>query len=75
VPCDIKGEKLVVFYTRPEVTPADLWAKLNETPLPRLWIPKREHIIPIEVIPTLGTGKIDLQGLRTLARERISHEG
>jgi len=72
VPCDMKGEKLVVFYTRQDIAPATLWAKLNETPLPRLWIPKREHIIPIEAIPTLGTGKIDLQGLRRLAGERSS---
>jgi len=72
VPCNLKGEKLVVFYTRQDVTPADLWAKLNETPLPRLWIPKREHLIPIEAIPTLGTGKIDLQGLRRLAETTIS---
>jgi acyl-[acyl-carrier-protein]-phospholipid O-acyltransferase/long-chain-fatty-acid--[acyl-carrier-protein] ligase len=69
VPCDIKGEKLVVFYTRPDVAPAALWAKLSETALPRLWIPRREHIIPIEVIPTLGTGKIDLQALRRLAAQ------
>ncbi|HUR21333.1 MAG TPA: AMP-binding protein, partial [Vicinamibacterales bacterium] len=74
VPSDTKGERLVVFYTRPDVTPAALWAKLNETTLPRLWIPKREDIIPIEAIPTLGTGKIDLQGLRALAQERVSHE-
>jgi acyl-[acyl-carrier-protein]-phospholipid O-acyltransferase / long-chain-fatty-acid--[acyl-carrier-protein] ligase len=73
VPCDIKGEKLVVFYTRPDVTPATLWTKLNETTLPRLWLPKREHIIPIDAIPTLGTGKIDLQGLRRLA-EKMSSE-
>jgi acyl-[acyl-carrier-protein]-phospholipid O-acyltransferase/long-chain-fatty-acid--[acyl-carrier-protein] ligase len=73
VPCDIRGEKLVVFYARPDVTPAGLWAKLNETTLPRLWIPKREHIIPIEAIPTLGTGKVDLQALRRLA-EKMSSE-
>ena len=70
VPCDVKGEKLVVFYTRRDVAPATLWTKLNDTDLPRLWLPRREHIIPIEAIPTLGTGKIDLQGLRRLAIEQ-----
>jgi acyl-[acyl-carrier-protein]-phospholipid O-acyltransferase/long-chain-fatty-acid--[acyl-carrier-protein] ligase len=74
VPSDIKGESLVVFYVKPEVTPAALWAKLNETNLPRLWIPKREHIIPIEALPTLGTGKIDLQALKALAQQKTSHE-
>ncbi|MEO6223655.1 MAG: AMP-binding protein, partial [Vicinamibacterales bacterium] len=72
VPCDSKGEKLVVFYTRQDVTPATLWAKLNETTLPRLWLPRREHIICIESIPTLGTGKVDLQGLRRLAQKTTS---
>ena len=56
VPCDIKGEKLVVFYTRADIPPADLWARLNASALPRLWVPKREHLLPIEAIPTLGTG-------------------
>jgi acyl-[acyl-carrier-protein]-phospholipid O-acyltransferase/long-chain-fatty-acid--[acyl-carrier-protein] ligase len=68
VPCDIKGEKLVVFYTRPEVSPAELWRKLNDTPLPRLWLPKREHLIHIDALPTLGSGKIDMQALRARAQ-------
>ena len=70
VPCDIKGEKLIVFYTRLDVAPAEIWTQLNATDLPRLWIPKKEHIMQIEAIPTLGTGKIDLQGLRRLAQEK-----
>lgn len=74
VPCDIKGEKLIVFYTRREVTPAQLWERLSQTTLPRLWIPKREHLLQIEAIPTLGTGKIDLQALKTLACKSTSHE-
>lgn len=68
VPCDIKGEKLIVFYTRQDVSPAQLWERLSATALPRLWIPKRDHLIPIEAIPTLGTGKIDLQTLKALAK-------
>jgi acyl-[acyl-carrier-protein]-phospholipid O-acyltransferase/long-chain-fatty-acid--[acyl-carrier-protein] ligase len=69
VPCDIKGEKLIVFYTRQDVSPATLWERLGDTALPKLWIPKREHILQIEAIPTLGTGKIDLQALRRLAQK------
>jgi len=70
VPCDVKGEKLIVFYTRQDVSPAELWDRLIATSLPRLWIPKRDDLVQIEAIPTLGTGKIDLQALRTLARAR-----
>ncbi|MGE3344984.1 MAG: AMP-binding protein [Vicinamibacterales bacterium] len=68
VPCDVKGEKLVVFYTRRDVSPDDLWRRLSATALPKLWLPKREHLIHIDAIPTLGTGKIDLQALKELAR-------
>jgi len=70
VPCDVKGEKLVVFYTRRDVSPAELWERLIASPLPRLWIPKRDDLVPIDAIPTLGTGKIDLQALKALARTR-----
>ncbi len=65
-----RGERLVAFYTRADVTPAALWDRLNETDLPKLWMPKRESIFLIDAIPTLGTGKLDLRGLRQLAQDR-----
>ena len=70
VPCNIKGERLVVFYTRQDVPPAELWDRLMSSGLPRLWIPKRDDLVPIDAIPTLGTGKIDLQRLKSLAGAR-----
>jgi acyl-[acyl-carrier-protein]-phospholipid O-acyltransferase / long-chain-fatty-acid--[acyl-carrier-protein] ligase len=70
VPCNVKGERLVVFYTRQDVSPAELWDRLMASGLPRLWIPKRDDLVPIEAIPTLGTGKIDLQRLKALAGTR-----
>ena len=70
VPDAARGERLVAFYTRTDVTPDDIWEKLCETDLPRLWLPKREHLMQIPEIPTLGTGKVDLRRLRQLALER-----
>jgi acyl-[acyl-carrier-protein]-phospholipid O-acyltransferase/long-chain-fatty-acid--[acyl-carrier-protein] ligase len=70
VPCNVKGERLVVFYTRQDVPPAELWDRLITSGLPRLWIPKRDDLVPIDAIPTLGTGKIDLQRLKQLAAAR-----
>ena len=64
-----KGERLVAFYTDPAVTPQALWERLCRTELPRLWMPKREDLRPIEAIPTLGTGKIDLRAVRQLASD------
>jgi hypothetical protein len=37
------------------------------TELPRLWLPKREDLRVIDAIPSLGTGKVDLRGVRQLA--------
>jgi hypothetical protein len=44
-----------------------LWERLSATPLPKLWIPKREDLRHIGMIPTLGSGKVDLHALRQLA--------
>ena len=70
VPDASKGERLVAFYTRADVRPEALWERLSETDLPKLWIPKRENVVQIDAIPTLGTGKVDLRRVRQLALER-----
>jgi acyl-[acyl-carrier-protein]-phospholipid O-acyltransferase/long-chain-fatty-acid--[acyl-carrier-protein] ligase len=67
---EVKGERLVAFYTRGDVTPEQLWERLCQTEMPKLWIPKRECLIPVDAIPTLGTGKVDLRRVRQLALER-----
>jgi acyl-[acyl-carrier-protein]-phospholipid O-acyltransferase/long-chain-fatty-acid--[acyl-carrier-protein] ligase len=53
----------------PEITPAELWQRLAETSLPRLWLPKRENLYQVETLPLLGTGKLDLRAVRERARE------
>jgi len=71
IPDAAKGERLVAFYTRPDVAPDALWDRLCQTELPRLWLPRRDSLIVIDAIPTLGTGKVDLRRLRQLAAERF----
>jgi len=71
VPDDARGERLVGFYTCVDISAGELWEKLCGTELPRLWLPKREHLIQIAEIPTLGTGKVDLRRLKQLALERL----
>jgi acyl-[acyl-carrier-protein]-phospholipid O-acyltransferase/long-chain-fatty-acid--[acyl-carrier-protein] ligase len=66
---EAKGERLVAFYVAPAWTPGALWERLAASDLPRLWIPKRDSLIPIDAIPVLGTGKVDLRRVRDLARE------
>jgi acyl-[acyl-carrier-protein]-phospholipid O-acyltransferase/long-chain-fatty-acid--[acyl-carrier-protein] ligase len=72
IPDDTKGERLVAFYTDPEVKSHELWERLCRTDLPRLWLPKREDLVFVESIPTLGTGKVDLRGVRQLALDRAA---
>ena len=67
VPDDARGERLVAFYTEPALEPHALWERLCLTHLPRLWLPKREDLRFVEAIPSLGTGKVDLRGVRELA--------
>ncbi len=75
VPDAARGERLVAFYTRADVPADDLWEQLCKTELPRLWLPKREHLIHLPEIPTLGSGKVDLRGLRQLALDRAGDAG
>jgi acyl-[acyl-carrier-protein]-phospholipid O-acyltransferase/long-chain-fatty-acid--[acyl-carrier-protein] ligase len=70
VPDPARGERIVVFYTRSDVTAETVWEHLSKTELPRLWLPRRENIHHLDTIPTLGTGKVDLRRLRQLALER-----
>jgi len=67
IPDDHKGERLIAFYARPDVTPAALWQQLADTDMPRIWLPKRENIYQLDCLPTLGTGKLDLSGLKQQA--------
>jgi acyl-[acyl-carrier-protein]-phospholipid O-acyltransferase/long-chain-fatty-acid--[acyl-carrier-protein] ligase len=67
-----KGEKLIAFYAQNGMTNEELWEKLNQSDLPKLWIPKRENFFLIESIPVLGSGKVDLKNVKLLAVEKAS---
>jgi acyl-[acyl-carrier-protein]-phospholipid O-acyltransferase/long-chain-fatty-acid--[acyl-carrier-protein] ligase len=69
VPDEQKGERLVALYTRPDLAPGDLWRRLSQTDLPKLWVPKREDFYFVEALPMLGTGKIDLRQVRMMAMQ------
>jgi acyl-[acyl-carrier-protein]-phospholipid O-acyltransferase/long-chain-fatty-acid--[acyl-carrier-protein] ligase len=66
IPDEQRGERLVALYTRLDLEPAELWKRLSETELPRLWLPKREDIYQVESLPMLGTGKLDLRGVKEM---------
>ncbi|MBI4490247.1 MAG: MFS transporter [Deltaproteobacteria bacterium] len=70
VPDEQKGDRLVALYSHREITPEELWGRLCQTDLPKLWIPKRENIYRVEAIPVLGTGKVDLRKANMIAMEK-----
>lgn len=67
VPDDARGERVVAVYTDLGMSPAELLAKLNETDLPKLWLPKGSDFVKIEKMPVGHTGKLDLKALKNHA--------
>jgi len=69
VPDAAKGERLVVFHTCDIADPQEVCRRLAKRGLPNLWIPGADSFARIEEMPVLGSGKLDLKKLATLARE------
>jgi len=72
VPDSSRGERVVVLYVKATVDPlagsvAEWVKRLTATGIPALWIPGPRDFFPVEEIPTLGSGKIDLQALKKAA--------
>ena len=59
-----KGEELVLLTTL-KVTNTTIGETLRKEGLPNLWIPKVVKIV--EKIPTLASGKLDLQAIKSIA--------
>ena len=74
VPDPKKGERLVVLYTSSDASPESLRAGLRDAGLPNLFIPAAENFLPVEQIPLLGTGKLDLRRAREMAAEGVGVE-
>lgn len=70
VPDSDRGERLVVLH-RPLPMPVDqLIVELKNAGLPNLWLPSRDSFFEVEQIPVLGSGKLDLRGIKQTALEK-----
>ncbi len=69
------GEKLCVIYTDLGLSPAEVHRRMNDSRLPRLWVPSVRDFIRVDEIPITATGKIDLRSLRRLASDPGRCEG
>ena len=74
VPDGRKGERLVVLHTLEDEKLKDCLAKLGESGLPNLWLPRPNQFFRVESFPHLGTGKLDLRKVRDVALQ-LSSEG
>jgi acyl-[acyl-carrier-protein]-phospholipid O-acyltransferase/long-chain-fatty-acid--[acyl-carrier-protein] ligase len=69
-----RGERIVVLYLRDRLAEQGLevrpwWEKVNGRGLPNLWVPAERDFVPVEELPLLGTGKVNLQRVKELAAE------
>jgi acyl-[acyl-carrier-protein]-phospholipid O-acyltransferase/long-chain-fatty-acid--[acyl-carrier-protein] ligase len=67
VPDSKRGERLVVLHTLSDEALARVLAQLPTSGLPNLWLPRAEDFHRVESFPVLGTGKLDLRGVRGAA--------
>jgi acyl-[acyl-carrier-protein]-phospholipid O-acyltransferase/long-chain-fatty-acid--[acyl-carrier-protein] ligase len=70
VPDEKRGERLIVLYLA-EIE-ARLSGVLDALPargLPNLWVPDVRDCYPVETLPLLGSGKLDLKRVNEVARE------
>lgn len=70
VPDEKRGERLVVLYL-PEIKEKlpTLLGSLGQRGLPNLWVPDCRDCYPVETMPVLGSGKLDLKKLGDVAKE------
>ncbi|MEM7244964.1 MAG: acyl-[ACP]--phospholipid O-acyltransferase [Acidobacteriota bacterium] len=71
VPDAKRGERVVVLYLDGMLEPVEVVEKLADSGLPNLWQPGKRDFMVVDAIPLLGTGKLDLRGVRELAREVV----
>ena len=75
VPDERKGERLVVLHTGLDKSPEAVCKELSQAGLPNLWIPSPDSFHQVAEIPVLGTGKVDLKALQTLAIKEFGGTG
>jgi len=72
VPDAKKGERLIVLHLDTEIEIADIRKSLSEEHgLPNIFIPSVDSFLLVDELPVLGTGKLDLKGLKTKAEEHF----
>ncbi|QDV61322.1 AMP-binding protein [Crateriforma conspicua] len=73
VPDEKKGERLLVLLApgvmNETIHPDSMRKALTDAGLPNLFVPARDAFVEVDHIPLLGTGKLDLKGVKDKAVE------
>jgi acyl-[acyl-carrier-protein]-phospholipid O-acyltransferase/long-chain-fatty-acid--[acyl-carrier-protein] ligase len=72
VPDAKKGERLIVLHTQLTQSVDDLRKSLSGRGLPNIYIPSADSFCQVESLPVLGTGKLDLKGIKQVALEKFA---
>ena len=72
LPDEKKGERLAVLHTLEESRIPSVLEKISASGLPNLFIPGKHQFVKVDALPVLGTGKLDLRGVKRIAAERLS---
>ncbi len=70
VPDEKKGERLIVLHTATQKSVEEMQQSLKDAGLPNIFIPTPQSFFQVEHLPILGTGKLDLRGIKDLAMEK-----
>jgi acyl-[acyl-carrier-protein]-phospholipid O-acyltransferase / long-chain-fatty-acid--[acyl-carrier-protein] ligase len=71
VPVEKKGKCIVVLHKLAEKDLPTCLGKFVACDLPNLWKPKAESFFRVEQFPLLGTGKLDLRGVKKIAARLV----
>ena len=72
VPDKKRGERLIVIHRPLQQTPNELREKLaDEKRIPNIFIPSADSFYETEELPLLGTGKLDLKGIKDMAMQQF----
>ena len=69
-----KGERFVVLHTELGLSVDDLLKRMRDSGLPKLWVPRKENFFPVQALPFLGSGKLDLKQVKETAKRLATEQ-
>ncbi len=74
VPDESRGERLIVLYVPQQGLEVRWWCQqLSSRGLPNLWLPSERDFHAVPELPVLGSGKLNLQGVKEMA-VKLTHK-